>query len=124
MELSLTQHRLASPANPTDMFLRTLALCAVEAVEGDRRVEQLGRWVTPAVLTMLSQQRTLRMNRNTVYRDQRRLRVAPGRILTSHTDTRSLNCSVVMHASHRSFAVTMRLEFVRDSWRATQIHVL
>src|SRR5690625_425970 len=42
MELSLTQHRLASPANPTDMFLRTLALCAVEAVEGDRRVEQLG----------------------------------------------------------------------------------
>ena len=109
---------------PSEMHIRTLAICAVEAVEGQRSVEQLSKWVTPEVLTSVYEQRRLRSNRQTAYRDDRRLVAAPGRILVSRNSPESVNCTVVMHAAHRSFGVTLRLEHIRQSWRATSLSVL
>lgn len=119
----VAEHHDEPASAPSDMLIRTLALCAVEAVEGHRSIEQLGKWVTPSVLSALSEQRRLRMNRNTAYRDQRRLVASPGRLLSTQ-EFGAVHCSVVMHAAHRSFAVTMRLERVRQAWRATELFVL
>lgn len=113
-----------TPEEPSDTHIRALALCAVQAIEGVRPIERLGKWVTGPVLTTLQQQRILRTGKNTLYRDTRQLSAAPGRILLSRAQPSVIDCAVVMHTPGRSFAVTMRFEVIRQAWRATELSVL
>lgn len=112
------------PADPSPLLIRTIALCAVEVLEGLRNTNQLGSRVTPAVFEDLLAQRALRMERQNVYRLKQRIVPQPGNVVLSRTSDYAVESTVVMHTEPRSFAVAMRLEYIRKKWRATQLHVL
>lgn len=109
---------------PSTLTLRTLALNAVEAVYGTRQLEQLSRYVTSEVYERLHMQRTLRRERNTMYRDERRIVPLPGRVVTSMPHENKVHAAVVMHTGERSFAVVIRLERIESRWRATELAIL
>lgn len=109
---------------PSSLRIRTLALNAVEAVQGTRPLEQLARLVTSEVFEQLSQQRALRLDRNAVFNDKRRVVPIPGRVISFMPHADKVHASVVMHTENRSFAVALRLERFGQRWRATELAVL
>lgn len=111
-------------STPSTLHIRTLAICAVEVIQGLRSLDQIGGWVTPSVLASISTQRALRTERNTMYRDQRRVVSTPGRVVTSSPSPGIVDSAIVMHTAHRSYAVAMRFEHIRSKWRATELFVL
>lgn len=115
---------LGELAEPSNLHIRTLAVCAVEVIQGLRSLDQIGGWVTPGVLASITTQRALRTERNTLYRDQRRVVSTPGRVVTSVPAPGKVDSAIVMHNTHRSFAVAMRFEYIRSKWRATELFVL
>lgn len=112
------------PADPSPLLVRMIALYAVETIEGLRDTNQVGSWVMPSVLETLLAQRTLRLERRTMYKQSRRIVPQPGNVVLSRPTDLAVESAVVMHVEGRSFAVAMRLEFIRSKWRATQLHVL
>lgn len=112
------------PEDPSPLLIRTIALCAVEVLEGLRPVTQLGGRVTPEVLESVLAQRRLRLERQAVYRMKQRIVPSPGAVVQSRPGDFSVEAVVVMHTEARSFAVALRLEYIRGRWRATQLHVL
>lgn len=109
---------------PSSQKIRTLALNAVEAIHGIRPLEQLSRLVTSDVYEQLSKQRSLRLDRSAVYRDQRRIVPMPGKVMSSMPHANKIHAAVVMHTDDRSFAVVLRLERFGHRWRATELAVL
>ena len=84
MSSTITTERTANPPPvPSSLFIRTLALRAVEAVRGLRPLEQLRRYVTAEVFDRLVLQRTLHRERAQVYQDTRRIVPMPGRVVSS-----------------------------------------
>ncbi|MDA3146399.1 hypothetical protein JSO19_03295 [Leucobacter sp. UCMA 4100] len=113
-----------SPQIPSTLTIRTLALNAVEAIHGIRPLEQLSRYVTGEVFERLLLQRSLRRDRQAVYRDERRIVPLPGKIVSSMPHPGKIHAAVVMHTGERSFAVVLRLEKIESRWRATELAIL
>lgn len=107
-----------------DTAIQRLALMAFEAVEGHRPLAQLGRLISPSVLTDLSRQRSSRVERRSLYRDQRRVVPAPGVPHRSEPAPDVIECAVVLNSPTRSSAVAMRLECDGERWQATEVTVL
>lgn len=109
---------------PDSSFIRTIALSAVEALQGMRPLEQLSRYVTLEVFEQLSMQRTLRRDRQAIYRDYRRVVPMPGKVVRSMPNAWKVHGVVVMHTGPRSFAVVLMFELLDSRWRASQLVVL
>lgn len=114
----------SSSPHPSARHIRTLALNAVEALHGMRPLEPLAKLVTSDTYRRLSLQRTLRQERSAVYGDERRIVPMPGRVITSMPHERKVHAVVIMHSGERSFAVVIRLEWIEDRWRASELAVL
>lgn len=117
-------HEPAIP-EPSPQFLRALAVQAHEAIEGRRPLLQLGPWVTRDLAHRLAALRALREERRRVFRDTR-LRAAPhpGNVYLSRVRPDAAESTVLLHWSERTLAVAIRIEYLRNRWRATELAVL
>jgi hypothetical protein len=131
--LVAVSHTRSAPLRPVSSSLpdalpvhliRNLAVCAVEAIDGLRPIEQFTNWITHEVAVELAARRQLRLERNQVYRDQRRRVPSPGAVTISMPTRRAVEAAIVVTIEGRSFAVAMRLEWIRERWRATCLTVL
>lgn len=110
---------------PPDLnVVRRLAVYSYEVLDGTRAVAQLGGWITREVAEQLSTRRAARTERRTLYRDNRRSVPTPGPVHLSRPAPLVTEVTIVLRTEVRSTAVAMRLEFVRDRWRATELTVL
>lgn len=123
--LQSAPRQAVKPANTHIVHLiRNLAVCAVEAVDGVRPIEQFAGLITREVSLALSLRRQLRQERHTSYRDRRRRVPCPGAVSISQPSAGVVEAAIVVTTDGRSFAVAMRLERVRERWRATHLTVL
>lgn len=112
------------PGTITVHLIRNLAVCAVEALDGIRPIEQFSAWITHEVAVALTLRRQLRQERHASYRDRRRRVPAPGAVKLSQPAAGVIEAAIVITSEGRSFAVAMRLEWQRGRWRATHLTVL
>ncbi|WP_058594242.1 Rv3235 family protein [Leucobacter chromiiresistens] len=109
---------------PPEALVQRLAVYAFEVIDGVRSVAQLGSWVTPEVAAALTARRTLHAERATLTRDRRRRTATPGRAHLAAPLPHVIEATVVLHLETRSTVAAIRLEHLRDRWRATDITVL
>lgn len=112
------------PGTITVHLIRNLAVCAVEALDGVRPIEQFSAWITHEVAVALTLRRQLRQERHASYRDRRRRVPAPGAVQLSQPAAGVIEAAIVITSEGHSFAVAMRLEWLRGRWRATHLTVL
>lgn len=105
-------------------LIRNLAVCAVEALDGIRPIEQFSGWITHDVAAALMLRRQLRQERHARYQDRRRRVPSPGAVKLSQPARGVLEAAVIISSDGRSFAVALRLEWLRGRWRATHLSVL
>lgn len=110
--------------DPTDRFVRALATHAFEVVEGLRSISQLGTSVSVGAARQLALQRTAMREKRHLYRDARQCAASPGRMHLCRPLQHVAEASVVLHTERRSYAVALRLEWVRGRWRASEVHVM
>lgn len=110
--------------DPELSFVTVLAVFAVEISEGSRPVAQLGNWITEGVADELRTRYAASIERRTLYRDTRRTVPKPGSVVTSKPAPNVFDAAVVMHLNARTIAVALRLEYLRQRWRATSLTVL
>ncbi|MBK0419967.1 hypothetical protein JD276_13095 [Leucobacter sp. CSA1] len=110
--------------DPHPALVTRLAVQALEVVDGTRSIAGLSGWISQEVAEHLIRMRTLHAERRTVYGDGRRTAPTPGRVAMGRPRVTAVEAAVVMHTSARSFAVAIRMEYVRRRWRATCIAVL
>lgn len=101
-----------------------IARCALEAIAGVRDVDQLARWVTPAVYRALlvRVQHAARARRA-----RRRSATRPNvqvRNLRAQHDERATEATLVVEFGPRVRAVCVHIELVESRWRATSVAVL
>ncbi|MEJ6488255.1 Rv3235 family protein [Leucobacter sp. USCH14] len=111
-------------APPPDAFVQRLAVYAFEVLEGVRSVAQFGGWITPEVAAAFRARRALRAERESLMRDRRRRTATPGRAHLTSPLPHIIEATVVLHTDVKSHVVAIRLEHLRDRWRATDITVL
>lgn len=104
--------------------IQRLALYAFEVLEGTRSVAQFGGWITAEVADRLAERRALRTACRSLYRDRRRIVPIPGRVHLDRPSPHVIEAAVVLRAEPRSTAVALRLEYIRERWRATDLTVL
>lgn len=101
-----------------------IARCAVEAIAGARELEQLARWLSPAVYRALlvrvqHAERARRVRRVSAARPQLRLLAA-----RMQHEPDAVEGVLVFDSAARSRAVCVRLEPYGSRWRATAVHVM
>lgn len=110
---------------PPDLnIVRLLAVYSFEILDGSRAVSQLGGWITREVAEHLTQRRAARTERRTLTRDDRRTVPTPGPVHLSRPSPRVTEVTIVLRTEVRATAVAMRLEYLRERWRATNLTVL
>ncbi len=109
---------------PSPRLVQKLGLYAFEALDGTRVVAQLGGWITAEVAAQLLERRAARTERRTLYRDQRRTVPVPGRVHVNRPFPHIAEAVVVLDTGVRSTAIAIRLEFIRQRWKATELTVL
>ncbi|SDQ06123.1 Rv3235 family protein [Leucobacter chromiiresistens] len=109
---------------PPDALVQRLAVYAFEVIDGVRSVAQFGSWITPEVAAALTARRALHAERATLTRDRRRRTAMPGRAHLTAPLPHVIEATVVLHLETRSTVAAIRLEHLRDRWRATDITVL
>ena len=109
---------------PEIRHIAAIAVHAFEALAGMRPVAQLGNAVTWRLATQLGRVRAARMERRSLTRDARHSTPRLGRVLTSRPTPHAVEAAVVLHTNRRTHAVAMRLEWIDDRWRATELTVL
>ena len=102
-----------------------LALCVVEVLAGARSIDQLSRWVSDDVFIHLLRRsaiaaRTRRLTGATVQRP----RLWVGDPVIARPQDGVVEAVVIVHQPSRSRAVAMRLDAVKERWRASAISVL
>lgn len=132
-------HAIPAPRSPRDVvplraapdiplpdlnIVRRLAIYSYEVLDGTRSVAQMGGWITREVAEQLSARRSARTERRTLYRDDRRSVPTPGPVHLSRPAPLVTEITIVLRTEARSMAVAMRLEYVRDRWRATELTLL
>lgn len=114
----------APPGSLPVHLVRNLAVCAVEALDGLRPIEQFASLVSHDVAVSLNLRRQLRHERRVSYRDQRRSVPSPGAVTLSQPARGVIEAAIVVSIGTRSCAVAMRLEWAHERWRATHLTVL
>lgn len=112
------------PPPPENHTVRRLALYAFEALEGTRSIAQLGSWLTTELAQSLAERRAARLERRSLYRDDRRTMAAPGPAHLQQVSPEAIEATVVLHAGQRATAVALRFECTGSRWRATELTVL
>ncbi|GAB3585352.1 hypothetical protein GCM10027406_33490 [Leifsonia lichenia] len=102
-----------------------LALCVVEVLAGARSIDQLSRWVSDDVFIHLLRRsaiaaRTRQVTGATVQRP----RLWLGDPVIARPQDGVVEAVVIVHQPSRSRAVAMRLDAVKERWRASAISVL
>ena len=105
-------------------IVRLLAVYSFEILDGSRAVSQLGGWITREVAEHLTQRRAARTERRTLTRDDRRTVPIPGPVHLSRPSPMVIEVTIVLRTEVRATAVAMRLEYLRERWRATNLTVL
>lgn len=123
LPVPLLSEELSIPP-PDHQVIRTLAVYGFEVLDGSRSVAQLGAWITREVADQLIARRTARTERRTLYRDERRTVPVPGPVHLSLSSPIVAEATVVLQTGERFTAVAMRLEYLREKWRATNLTVL
>ncbi|UOQ61661.1 Rv3235 family protein [Leucobacter rhizosphaerae] len=110
---------------PPDLsVVRLLAVYSYEILDGSRAVGQLGGWITREVAEHLTARRAARTERRTLTRDTRRSVPVPGPVHLSRPSPLVTEVTIILTTPARSTAVAMRLEYLRQRWRATTLTVL
>ncbi|MDR1151720.1 MAG: Rv3235 family protein [Bifidobacteriaceae bacterium] len=122
------QRRCVRPPHPPNApdparWAARLAVSTAQAARGCRPVSQLHRWVSREILESLQvkAQRVHRINRG---REPQRMHIHVRRIRISEPAFGVVEAAVVMDDGRRPYAVAMRLEWRRDRWLASVLHVL
>lgn len=105
-------------------IVRLLAVYSYEILDGSRAVSQLGGWITREVAEHLTERRAARTERRTLTRDDRRAVPVPGPVHLSRPSLLVTEVTIVLRTEARATAVAMRLEYLRERWRATNLTVL
>ncbi|QIM18009.1 hypothetical protein G7066_03740 [Leucobacter coleopterorum] len=105
-------------------MIQKLAIYGYEALDGSRSIAQLGAWITRGVVEQLTSRRAAWTERRSLYRDNRRLVPVPGKVHLSQLSNRVAEATVVVQTEVRSTAIAIRLEFLHQRWRATDLTVL
>lgn len=109
--------------NP-ELIVKSLALSAVEIIEGVRPLDQISAWITGSVAAALSLRRTLNLQRRAVAGDARRIPHTFGRSMMTSPADGIVEATVTVHSRVKSRAVAVRLESIDHRWRATDLTVL
>ncbi|QIM15237.1 hypothetical protein G7067_00515 [Leucobacter insecticola] len=109
---------------PDPRIVRMIAIYGYEVVDGSRSVTQLAAWITREVADHLTSRRAARTERRTLYRDERRTVPVPGPVHLSLSSAKTAEAAVVLQTGARFTAVAVRLEYLREKWRATNLTVL
>lgn len=109
---------------PDSRMIQKLAIYGYEALDGSRSIAQLGAWITRGVVEQLTSRRAAWTERRSLYRDNRRLVPVPGKVHLSQLSNRVAEATVVVQTEVRSTAIAIRLEFLHQRWRATDLTVL
>lgn len=110
--------------DPPPQFVRALAVHAFEAVEGKRTISQLGSAVTFTAARQLAEQRQALSERNALYRDSRTCAASPGPLHLCRVLADLAEASIALHTGRRTYAVSLRLEWIHGKWRASEVYVL
>lgn len=101
-----------------------VARCALEAIGGTRDLDQLARWVTPAVYqALLARVQHAGRARRARRRAPTRANVRVLAVTTQHVDD-AAEATVVVELGPRVRAVCIRLELDEKRWRASSVSVL
>lgn len=109
--------------NP-ELIVKSLALSAIEIIEGTRPLDQISAWITSSVAAALSLRRTLTLQRRAVSGDVRQVPHTFGRSLITSPADGVIEATVTIHSKVKSRAVAVRLESIDHRWRATELSVL
>lgn len=110
--------------SPSERFIRSLAAQAFEVIEGRRNITQLGWVITVAAARRLAAQRAALRESRALHHDQRVCIPSPGRVHLCRVQPHLAKASLAMHTEHRSYAVSLSLEWMHGHWRACEIYVL
>lgn len=111
-------------ASPPRSLLQGLAVHSYEILAGLRPLNQLSAWITPRVADDLAAMCEVHAERNRAFPDRKRQVPSAGSVTLSLPDRGICEATVVLHLPHRVLAVALRVEFARNRWRATAIHLL
>lgn len=101
-----------------------LAMISLEALQGTRTVEQLAPFTTPHATDTLRVQAQLWRERRAITRQMTTSTYRVGNTHLIHIAENTYEAVVMLHGSARSRVAAMRLEVVRDRWRASAINVM
>lgn len=111
--------------DPPMHMLQTIAVRGHQVIEGHRSLLQFGSWITQELADQLSRQRAWRAERTKVCRDGRATVIPrPGSVLICRPSSHAAEATVLLHLGPNIVAVAIRLEFLSQRWRATQLAVL
>lgn len=115
-----------TPLDPSrrEALATNVARGAVEAIAGVRDLEQIARWVSPAVFqSLLARVQHAERARRARRREQRRPELRVLGIVAQHVEA-ATDAVVVVDLGPRARAVCVRLEAVESKWRATSVVVM
>lgn len=105
-------------------YVQSLAAMVFEVVEGSRTVTQLGTSITLDAARQLATLRQARQEQLTVLRQRPKLITGTGPVRIDHPRPGVAEAASVVYAGSRGRAVALRLEWLHQRWRATDITVL
>lgn len=102
----------------------SLALSAVEIMDGRRSLDQIATWITEPVVNEFKLRLQLQAQRKAIAKDNRSIPHTVGRTrLTSPADG-VVEATVLVHSRVKTKAVAVRLESIDHRWRATALSVI
>ena len=123
-EISEAERRIRELPGPDPRMVGAIAVHVFEALEGTRGLAQLGNAITWKLAVHLGQVRAARLERRHLFTDERHSAPRPKRVVLCRPSAHAVEASVVLETNRRTHAVAMRLEWVTDRWRATEVTVL
>lgn len=111
-------------SGPDPDSVRALALLVFEVIEGLRGIAQLGSLITLNAAHDLSSVRAARQEQRTVLREPAPPALRPGAVRVDRPTPGIAEVASVVHVGTRARAVAMRMEWLHQRWRATEIAVL
>jgi hypothetical protein len=95
-----------------------------EVVEGLRGIAQLGSSITLDAARQLASVRAARQEQRTVLRESAHPPMHPGAVRVDRPAAGIAEVASVVYVGRRARAVAMRMEWLHQRWRATEIAVL
>lgn len=123
-EISEAERRIRELPGPNPRMVGAIAVHVFEALEGTRGLAQLGNAITWKLAVHLGQVRAARLERRHLFKDDRHSAPRPKRVVMCRPSAHAVEASVVLETNRRTHAVALRLEWVTDRWRATEVTVL